>query len=192
MTSPPRPAVFLDRDGTINVERDYLADPAELQLIPGSAQAIRSLADAGLAVVVVTNQSGIARGMLTEARLAEITARLDSLLAAEDAALLATYYCPHHPEYGGERYQRSCACRKPGAGMLEQAAREHDLDLASSWIVGDSMRDLEAGAKVGARGILVATGKGSEQYAAAQSRGARLPTFAADLSAATRIILGRV
>lgn len=191
MTDALRPAVFLDRDGTINVERDYLADPAELELIPGAAQAIRELAAAGYAVIVVTNQSGVARGMLTEERLAEITARLDELLAAEGAEVSATYYCPHHPDYGGARYQRVCACRKPGAGMLEQAAREHGLDLERSWIVGDALRDLEAGAAVGARGILVATGKGSVQHAAARERDAAPEHYVPDLGAAARVILGR-
>lgn len=186
-----RPAVFLDRDGTINVERDYLADPDQLELIPGAAQAIRDLAAAGFAVVVVTNQSGIARGKLTEDRLAEITARLAELLAEHDAHLTASYYCPHHPDYGDERYRRECACRKPGSGMLERAARELGLDLASSWIVGDSLRDLRAGAAVGSRGILVATGKGNAQHAAARERGAEPEHFVSDLGAAADLILGR-
>lgn len=191
MSDALRPAVFLDRDGTINVERDYLADPAELELIPGSAEAIRELNTAGFPVIVVTNQSGIARGMFDEERLAQITKRLDELLSAQGASLAASYYCPHHPDYGGERYQRDCACRKPRSGMLEQAAREHGLDLASSWIVGDSLRDLEAGAAVGAHGILVSTGKGSAQYAAARERHAVPEHYVPDLSAAARVILGR-
>ncbi|MCA8981744.1 MAG: D-glycero-beta-D-manno-heptose 1,7-bisphosphate 7-phosphatase [Planctomycetes bacterium] len=191
MSTAARPAVFLDRDGTINVERDYLDDPSEVELIPGAAEAIRELNVAGFPVVVVTNQSGIARGMFDESRLAEITRRLDELLAARGAKILASYYCPHHPDYGGERYQRVCDCRKPGSGMLEQAAREHGLDLSASWIIGDSLRDLEAGAAVGAHGILVATGKGAEQYAAARARGEAPEDFAADLGAAVRLVLGR-
>jgi D-glycero-D-manno-heptose 1,7-bisphosphate phosphatase len=191
LTAELRPAVFLDRDGTINVERDYLADPDLLELIPGAALAIRELAEAGYAIVVVTNQSGIARGLLTEERLAEITTRLDELLAAEGARVDATYYCPHHPDHGDERHRRDCTCRKPGSGMLKIAAHEHELDLARSWIVGDSLRDLEAGEAVGARGILVATGKGSVQYAAARERGDAPEHYVPDLSAAAGVVLGR-
>jgi len=186
VTSSARSAVFLDRDGTINVERDYLSDPEQLELIPGAGPAIHALNDAGLPVIVVTNQSGIARGMLDTARLDRITARLDELLAAEGASVLATYHCPHHPEYA-ERLD--CECRKPRPGMLLRAAREHGLDLERSWIVGDSLRDLSAGEAVGARGILVETGKGAVQSAAARKGGDAPACVVADLAAAVQRIL---
>ncbi len=189
MTDAPRPAVFLDRDGTINVERDYLSDPDQLELIPGAAEAIAACNAAGLPVIVVTNQSGIARGMFDEERFHEITARLGELLAERGARVDATYYCPHHPEHGGARYARACECRKPQPGMLVRAAREHGLGTTRSWIVGDSLRDLEAGAAVGARGILVATGKGAVQYASALERGAPPEHHVADLGAAVRLVL---
>lgn len=183
-----RPAVFLDRDGTINEELDYLADPDRLALYPGAAEAIAALNAAGLPVVVITNQSGVARGRLDEETLARIHAALRERLAAAGARVDLILYCPHHPELGGERYRRDCACRKPRPGMLEEAARRLDLDLARSWVVGDSARDLEAGAAVGARGILVATGKGADEYERLSAAG-RAPERAADLAAAVRSIL---
>lgn len=154
-----RPAVFLDRDGTINEEVDYLSDPADLVLLPGAAAAIRRWNGAGYLVVVVTNQSGIARGLLDEERLREIHDRLQRMLAREGAAIDAFYHCPHHPDFGEPPLRERCGCRKPAPGMLLRAAEELHLDLERSWIVGDSLRDLEAGAAVGVRGILVETGK---------------------------------
>lgn len=166
----PRPAVFLDRDGTVIVEVDYLADPERVELVPGSGPALRRLMEAGYALVLVTNQSGIARGRLDEDILAAIHARLDELLAPHGVRFDGVYYCPHHPEHGGERYAKDCDCRKPRPGMLLQAARELDLDLGRSCMVGDAARDLEAGWAVGARGFLVRTGKGARQIEAATER----------------------
>jgi len=154
-----RQAVFLDRDGTINEEVDYLSDPEQLVLLPGAAAAIRRWNEAGYLVVVVTNQSGIARGLLDEARLREIHDRLREMLRVEGAELDAFYHCPHHPDLGEPPLRARCDCRKPAPGMLLRAAEELGIDLARSWIVGDSLRDLEAGAAAGVRGILVETGK---------------------------------
>jgi len=165
-----RPAVFLDRDGTMIVEVDYLADPERVELFAGAASALRRLAEAGYALVLITNQSGVARGMLDEDCLAEIHARLARELATEGVELDGVYYCPHHPEHGGAAYARDCACRKPRPGMLLEAARELGLDLERSWMVGDAARDLEAGWAVGARGLLVATGKGRGQGEAARAK----------------------
>lgn len=189
MDASLRPAVFLDRDGTVNVEVDYLADPAQLELIPGVAKAIARLNAAGLAVVLVTNQSGIARGMLSEERLAEIHERLAEMLAPEGARLDHIEYCPHHPTIGGERYGRECDCRKPAPGMLRSACEALELDLERSWVVGDSLRDLSAGETLGVRGILVRTGKGQAQLDGLRA-GARPPQVAADLAEAVEIILG--
>lgn len=178
-----RAAVFLDRDGTINEEVNYLARPHDLRLIRGAGQAIHLLNEAGLSAILVTNQSAIGRGYFTAARLAEIHDELARQLAACGARLDAIYYCPHHPDQG-------CACRKPGPGLLEQAAAEHDLDLSRSFLVGDKASDLEAGHRAGCRTVLVLTGYGAEQRAAIE---ARTPPdcVARDLLEAVRWILSQ-
>jgi D-glycero-D-manno-heptose 1,7-bisphosphate phosphatase len=145
-----RPAVFLDRDGTIIEDVGYLRDPDRVRLLPGAAEAIGRLNSAGLAAVVVTNQSGIARGLLDEPGYEATRARLDRLLADHGARLDAHYHCPHHPDVGGP-----CDCRKPGVLLYRRAARELGLDLAASWWVGDRPRDVEPATALGGRGILV-------------------------------------
>ena len=157
--SEGRRAVFLDRDGTVNAEVDYLSDPEQLVLLPGAARAIARLNRAGFATVLITNQSGVARGLFDEARLAQIHDRLRELLAAEGAHLDAIHYCPHHPKLGEPPYRLDCDCRKPQPGMLRRAAEELGLNLERSWSVGDAPRDLEAAAALGVPGILVASGK---------------------------------
>lgn len=182
--SEPRPAVFIDRDGTINVEVDYLADPDELVLLPGASRAIARLNRAGYLTVVVTNQSGVARGLFSEERLHEIHARMRQLLAEEGATLDAIEYCPHHPEIGEAPYRGACDCRKPLPGMFERAARELGIDLGRSWAVGDSARDLEAAAALGVPGLLVASGKEVSRGDAARYE------VVADLAAAVERIIG--
>ncbi len=149
-TAPLRPAVFLDRDGTLIDDEHYLSDPEKVRLRPGAARAVKRLRDAGLATVVVTNQSGIARGLFTEADYARVRERLDALLAAQGATLDASYHCPHHPEFG-----EACACRKPGIALFQQAASEHALDLARSAFIGDRFRDVAPAARFGGYGVLV-------------------------------------
>ncbi|HEX9114396.1 MAG TPA: HAD family hydrolase, partial [Nitrospirota bacterium] len=122
-------AVFLDRDGTVIEEVGYLSDLKQLRLIPGAAAAIRGLNDAGFKVVLVTNQSGVARGYFTEAFVRETHDLLEKMLGLEGARLDGVYYCPHHPKAGNSRYTVVCDCRKPGTGMLEQAARELGVDI---------------------------------------------------------------
>jgi D-glycero-D-manno-heptose 1,7-bisphosphate phosphatase len=151
-----RPAAFLDRDGTVVREADYLADPERVELIPGAASAIRRLAEAGLAVVLVTNQSGIARGLYSEDAYHTVAKRVDELLRSAGAAVDATYYCPHHPDYGG-----ACDCRKPATGLYRRAAREHGLDLPASYYVGDKLTDVLPAVALGGQGILVRTGYGA-------------------------------
>ncbi|MDF1506329.1 HAD family hydrolase [Roseisolibacter sp. H3M3-2] len=147
---PLRPAVFLDRDGTLIDDEHYLSDPDRVRLRPGVARALVRLREAGLALVVVTNQSGIARGMFGEAEYEAVRARLDALLAAGGASLDASYHCPHHPDFGPP-----CACRKPGIALYQQAASEHALDLARSAFVGDKLRDVSPAARFGGLGVLV-------------------------------------
>jgi D-glycero-D-manno-heptose 1,7-bisphosphate phosphatase len=168
----PRAAVFLDRDGTLNVEIDYLSSPDGLVLLPGVASALRRLADAGFLLCVVTNQSGIARGLFDEEALHRVHERLGALLAAEGVSLDSIGYCPHHPEEGGAPYRRHCRCRKPQPGLLEDAAQRFGVDLTRSFTVGDALRDLDAGAALGVRGVLVRTGKGlaEERHARAAGR----------------------
>ena len=175
-----RGAVFLDRDGTIIEDTSYLASPAEVRLLPGAAAAIARLNAAGLAPVVVTNQSGIARGMLDEAAYGATARRLDELLAAEGARLAAQYHCPHHPEFTGP-----CECRKPGLLLYRRAAEEHDLDLGGSWWVGDRARDVLPAERLGGRGVLIAS---STDGAPPAEAGARL-FGTRDLAGAIDIIL---
>jgi len=155
-----RPAVFLDRDGTIVREVDYLRSVDQLRLLRGAAEAIRRLNEAGFVVVLATNQSGIARGLLTESDLQAVHDELQRRLAQRGAHLDAIYHCPHHPEASVQAYRKRCRCRKPAPGLLQRAARELDVDLARSFAIGDSARDVEAGARAGCRTILVRTGYG--------------------------------
>jgi len=162
-----RPAVFLDRDGTIIRESDYLRRPEQVRLLPHAADALHRLQEAGFALVVVTNQSGVARGLLTEVDLAQVHDLLRSRLARRGVQLDAVYYCPHHPEAARPEYRRTCTCRKPSPGLLLQAAEHLDLDLAHSFAVGDSARDLAAGRAAGCRTVLVRTGYGRRTEAEA-------------------------
>ena len=155
--SASRAAVFLDRDGTVIVEADYLADPAGVALIEGADRAIRRLASSGLAVVLVTNQSGIARGLYDEADYHAVNGRLREMLKVGGAALDGTYYCPHHPDFSGP-----CDCRKPRTALYLRAASELGLDLAKSFYVGDKPTDVEPARTLGGTGILVRTGYGRE------------------------------
>ncbi len=188
--SRARPGVFLDRDGTIVDELGYLSDPDRLVLLPRAADAVRRLNEAGLPVVVFTNQSGIARGLLSEERLAEIHARLRDMLATHGASLDAILFSPYHPEIGDDRYRRDSDCRKPAPGMLLEARDLLGLDLATSWVVGDSERDLEAGRRAGVqRLVLVRTGKGADTEARASDEQRASWRFFDDLADAVESIL---
>lgn len=181
------PAVFLDRDGTINEDAGYLTDPSAVRLLPGVGEALRLLQEEGFRLVVVTNQSGVARGLLTEAVLKQIHVRLDTLIQAEGVTLTGVYYCPHHPE-GTFPYRQVCSCRKPKGGLVEQAAREHRLDLGRSYVVGDQVVDIELARQMGMSAILVLTGQGRFNLAS----GPIQPDYiASDLTAAARWILER-
>lgn len=157
-----RQAVFLDRDGTVNDEVHYLSQPEQLVLLPTVAETIAELNQRKIAVVVVTNQAGVARGYFPEQRLDAIHQRLRKLLEERGARLDGVYYCPHHPTAGLGAYKRNCDCRKPMPGMLTQAAQELGLDLTRSLMVGDRESDLQAGAAAGSLTALVRTGYGHE------------------------------
>ncbi len=186
-TRQPRPAVFLDRDGTLIEHVHYLSDPAQVQLLPGAARALTRLRRAGFVCVLVTNQSAIGRGMITEARLREIHLEMNRQLAEQGAALDAIYYCPDAPA-GDDRTVIENSRRKPGPGMLFQAATELGLDLNDSWMVGDLISDVLAGLNAGCRSILVASGQTMPSELGAQfSTGSYLT--APDFAAAVEMIL---
>ncbi|HEU5217852.1 MAG TPA: HAD family hydrolase [Gemmatimonadales bacterium] len=161
-----RAGVFLDRDGTIISDPGYLRDPALVVMLQGAGPAIARLNQAGLPVIVVTNQSGISRGLLTEAEYLSVAARLDQLLLPFGARIDASYHCPHAPERNGP-----CECRKPGLLLFERAARDHAIDLTSSWWVGDRLTDIRPAETVGGTGLLVETGQGPEHRSAAVALG---------------------
>jgi D-glycero-D-manno-heptose 1,7-bisphosphate phosphatase len=156
------PAVFLDRDGTITEEVVHLCRIDQLRLLPGAAEAVALLKREGFKVVVVTNQSAVARGYLTEEALHRIHGVMESMLFTHGALLDAIYYCPHHPTEGAWPYCKRCGCRKPEPGMLRQAAGELKIDLGRSFAVGDKVSDLEAGHLAGCRTVLVRTGYGRD------------------------------
>jgi D-glycero-D-manno-heptose 1,7-bisphosphate phosphatase len=158
----PREAVFLDRDGTLIEEVHYLARPDQVRLIPGAAEAVRKLNQAGVLVVVVTNQAGVARGYFPESAISDVHVHLSHLLGEYGAHIDAYLYCPHHPTEGIGKYRVACDCRKPQPGLLLTAARELDIDLSRSWMIGDKPCDAEAGAAAGCRTILVRTGHGRD------------------------------
>jgi D-glycero-D-manno-heptose 1,7-bisphosphate phosphatase len=151
--------VFLDRDGTLVEEVAYLHDPELVQLVPGAAAALRSLAAAGFALVLVTNQAGVAKGYYGEDAVGRVHQRLAELLAAGGVALDGVWYCPHHPEGTVPRFARACRCRKPGPGMLSAAAERLGIDLAASYLVGNDPVDVGAARAAGATPLLVTTGQ---------------------------------
>lgn len=156
-----RRAVFLDRDGTIIRQVTYLFRPEQVELLPGAAEGLRALREHGYLLVVVTNQSGVARGIFAEADIVRVHDRLQTLLCEQGAGIDAYYYCPHYPE-GQGIYRRACDCRKPGTGLLERATRDLGLDPAQSYVVGDRETDVLAGARMGCRTVLVRTGYGQQ------------------------------
>jgi D-glycero-D-manno-heptose 1,7-bisphosphate phosphatase len=178
-----RPAIFLDRDGVIIDDVHHLSAPSQVQIIPGSAEAIAALNRAGWPVVVVTNQSGVARGLFTLDVLHAVHRRISEQLLGKGARVEAYFFCPHHPAAEVAEYRLECSCRKPRPGMLVRAARELGLDLAGSWMIGDRDTDLQAGAAAGTRTILVRTGYGASLDAASLDRNAlNLEVVAKDLA----------
>jgi len=157
-------AVFADRDGTLIEEIGYLSDPSQIKLIKGAAEGVKLLNDAGITVVIVTNQSGVARGMFPEEKVFETNDALVEMLASHGARIDAIYFCPHHPTEGEPSYRMDCECRKPRPGLVFRAAEDLDIDVSSSFVIGDKDSDIELAANGGcAAAVLVLTGYGPQQ-----------------------------
>jgi D-glycero-D-manno-heptose 1,7-bisphosphate phosphatase len=156
------PALFVDRDGTLIVNKHYLADPGQVELIDGSVEALRLARQQGYKIIIVSNQSGVARGYHGYEDVERVNARVVELLAHQGLGVDAIYFCPHHERKGRvPEYSVPCGCRKPAPGMAETAALEHGLDLRRSVVVGDSLADYNLGRVIGARSVLVRTGYGA-------------------------------
>jgi D-glycero-D-manno-heptose 1,7-bisphosphate phosphatase len=187
-----RAAIFLDRDGTICEEVGYVNHLSRSRLLPGSLEAIRLINQAGLLAVVTTNQSGVARGYFSPDLVEAVHAQLLSSVSSGGARLDAIYHCPHHPSEGSSPWRADCDCRKPRPGMILRAAREHAIDLSGSYVVGDSVVDIEAGAAAGLPGVLVLTGYGRGLLEHQKHRFKTQPAHVAeDLPGAVRFILSR-
>jgi len=170
-------AVFLDRDGVIIVDKNYQYKTEDLEFIPGSPNAIKQLNDAAYKVILISNQSGVARGYFTEDDLKKFNKHLAEELEKRGAKLDAVYYCPHHKEGKIEEFAKECGCRKPKPGMLLKASQEHEIDLSSSWMVGNEPKDIEAGKAAGCKTISTGSEKGEADF------------IAKDLNEAVKIIL---
>lgn len=184
--------VFLDRDGTVTEEVGYVNHPSRLRLLPGAAEGIRALNQAGVPVILATNQAGVARGYFAEELLIEVLGDLERMLENLGARLDAAYYCPHHPTVGPEPYRQACNCRKPKPGMLLRGAAELGLDLGRCYAVGDKISDVAFAHSVGARGIMLLTGYGLGELTYQRGAWRQEPDFIAeDLAAAAQWILER-
>jgi D,D-heptose 1,7-bisphosphate phosphatase len=178
-------AVFLDKDGTLVEDVPYNVDPEWIRLMPGAAEGLRALQAAGFRLIVVSNQSGVARGFFPEEALGPVEKRLQELMAEAGATLAGFYYCPHHPQGAVPAYAVACSCRKPQPGLLLRAARDHDIDMPASWFVGDILDDVEAGRGAGCRTVLIDNGHETEWVLSPQ----RQPDYvAANLTEAAGII----
>ena len=186
-----RPAIFLDRDGTLAHEVGYVNHPSRFQLYPWAVDAVRLINRAGLLAVVVTNQAGVARGYFPESVIGEVHAALHAAMAAGGARLDGIYYCPHHPDVGEPPYRADCDCRKPRPGLVRRAAAELGADLSRSFVVGDRHGDLRVAWSVGARGVLVKTGYGLGEIVHLSPRWPRPPDIVAEhaLDAVERILM---
>ncbi|MBD2034645.1 HAD family hydrolase [Leptolyngbya sp. FACHB-321] len=155
-------AVFLDKDGTLIEDVPYNVDPAQMRLTVGAGVGLEQMHQMGYQLIVISNQSGVARGYFPESALAAVEQRLHALLKPFNVSLAGFYYCPHHPEGTVAEYAIACACRKPAPGLLIQAARDHAIDLTASWFIGDILNDVEAGRSAGCQTILLNNGNETE------------------------------
>lgn len=187
-TQPGRPAIFLDRDGTLIEDVDYLSDPKDIRIIPGVVEGLARLEQAGFARVIVTNQSGVGRGMITLAQLDRIHDEMSRLFSEQGVTFDAIYSCPEVP-IGNSEAEVEHEDRKPGPGMLKQAARDLGLNLVASWMIGDKLSDVLAGYNAGCRSIRLRTGKGRSISSGARAPGLAEHTIVDDLLAAVNLIL---
>lgn len=178
--------VFLDRDGTINIEKNYLHKIEDFEFIKDSDKAIKLLKDNGFKVVVVSNQAGIARGYYSEEDVEILHEYINNILGKQGARIDAFYYCPHHPEHGIGKYLCECKCRKPLTGMFEKAAEKINIDINKSWMVGDNKGDINAGINFGVKTILVATGYGEKIH---NERAVKADYYVANLYEAAKLIV---
>lgn len=181
-------AVFLDRDGTIIEDTDYISSPAQIKFIPGAVEAVKMLKNAGYKIIIISNQSGVARGLITEDMLQTIDKLIHRTILNGGGHVDGSYYCPHHPEHGVYPYKQSCECRKPHTGLIKRAVKEHDIDLSKSFMVGDHSTDIETARRAGIPSVFVMTGHGKEEKEKLKSQPDH---FAPDLLSAVKWILGQ-
>ena len=183
-------AVFVDRDGTISEEVGYISDLDQFRLMSKSAEAIKLINESGLKIIVITNQAGVARGYFPEEMVRHVHNKMEKLLSEHGAYLDGIYYCPHHPEGVIEAYRKTCECRKPASGLLKRASKDHGIDLAASYVVGDKVTDIEFAHRVGAKAILVLTGYGKDELKKINDTTGENPEFVArDLFDAVKWIM---
>ena len=173
-------AVFLDRDGTINEEMGYINHISRFRLFDFVPQAIKILNEAGFVVIVVTNQSGVARGYFDEKLVREIHKKLIEDLKKESARIDGVYYCPHHPQEGRGKYKKDCECRKPKTGMIDIAVKDHNIDLSRSFMVGDRYKDIVFAKRAGLQPVFVKTGYGIGEYSYQRREWTEKPLFIAE------------
>ena len=184
-----RRAVFIDRDGTISEEVGYINHPSRFRVFPYAAAAIKHLNDAGWLAIVVTNQAGVARGYFSEDMIQTVHAEMTKELENGGARLDAVYYCAHHPSVGEPPYRFDCDCRKPKPGLISRAARDFDIDLAGSWMVGDRYSDVELARNAGVKSMFVLSGYGRGEWEHQRSTWTEQPDLVAeDLLKAVRVI----
>ena len=187
MAAVKRGAVFLEKDGTLLVDRPLTADAATMELTPGAALGLRRLSAAGYPLIVASNQSGVAMGRFPEQALTAVGQRLFAMLGEIGVSLTGFWYCPHHPDGQVPAYAVDCACRKPRPGLLQAACQHHEVDLSASWLIGDLLDDLEAGGRAGCRTIFLDGGRERLWRAGPY----RTPdAVAGDLGEAASVILG--
>ncbi|MHB1687795.1 MAG: D-glycero-alpha-D-manno-heptose-1,7-bisphosphate 7-phosphatase [Ignavibacteriaceae bacterium] len=173
----PNAAIFLDRDGTLNEDPGYLGDPNQVKLFPGTGEALSILKKKfNLKLIVISNQSGIARGILTKELVEAVNAKINELLAVNDVSIDAFYYCPTHPDFSSKE---ECTCRKPSPELVFKAANDFDIDLSKSYFVGDTVSDVQCGINAGTKTILVKTGYGTESFSILKKQNI-FPTFVAE------------
>lgn len=173
-------AIFIDRDGTLNEEVSYIRNLSEFRLFDFSAEAVKLINEAGWLAIVVTNQSGLARGLFSEDFLQLVHRQMNAELEESGARIDAIYYCPHHPTIGEPPYRQECDCRKPKPGLLHRAAEDFGLDLSACVVIGDRFRDIQMAQVVGARGVLVLTGYGREELESDSSKWPKQPDYIAE------------